>query len=126
MVHHTPKPATLTPPPPHTAHTDFAKHTGVDRTMNGALGREEDGREACANCDKHESDIVKLKNCTDRLFSRQILQRGLPEGTSEAAQEGMQATCSRAQGRATVQPGSRETGMQLLPDMYSAYSTPNG
>ena len=63
MVHHTPKPATLTPPPPHTAHTDFAKHTGVDRTMNGALGREEDGREACANCDKHESDIVKLKNC---------------------------------------------------------------
>ena len=45
--------------------------------------------------------------------------------TPQAAQEGMQATCNRAQGRAAVQPGTREAGGGLLPDLHSADSIAN-
>ncbi|EJK68446.1 hypothetical protein THAOC_10374, partial [Thalassiosira oceanica] len=54
--------------------------------------------ESCANCGKQGSDIVKLKNCNG-LPPRQVLRRGMPEGPPQAAQEGMQEACSRAQGR---------------------------
>ncbi|EJK71918.1 hypothetical protein THAOC_06598, partial [Thalassiosira oceanica] len=45
------------------------------------------------------------------LPPRQVLRRGLPEGPPQEAQEGLQATRSRAQGRAAVQAGGG-----LLPD----------
>ncbi|EJK52820.1 hypothetical protein THAOC_27871, partial [Thalassiosira oceanica] len=60
------------------------------------------------------------------LPPRQVLQRGLPEGPPQAAQEGMQAACSGTQGRAAVQSGTREAGGGLLPDLYSADSATGG
>ena len=45
-------------PPP----TYNTKHTGVNLTMNGVLS-EGDDVEACANCGKHGSETIKLKNC---------------------------------------------------------------
>ncbi|EJK71554.1 hypothetical protein THAOC_06990, partial [Thalassiosira oceanica] len=56
--------------------------------------------EACANCGKDSSDAVKLKH---GVPPRQVLQRGLPEGPPQAAQEGVQATRGRVEGRAAVQ-----------------------
>ncbi|EJK77573.1 hypothetical protein THAOC_00586, partial [Thalassiosira oceanica] len=43
-------------------------------------------------------------------------------GPPQAAQEGLQATCGRTQGRATLQPGTREAGGGLLPDLRSAHT----
>ncbi|EJK55350.1 hypothetical protein THAOC_24925 [Thalassiosira oceanica] len=56
------------------------------------------------------------------LPPRQVLLRGLSEGASQAAQEGLQATCSRAQGRNAVQSGAGEAGEEFLSDLHSANS----
>ncbi|EJK56720.1 hypothetical protein THAOC_23342, partial [Thalassiosira oceanica] len=56
------------------------------------------------------------------LPPRQVLRRGLPEGSPQAAQEGVQAARGRGQGRAAVQPGAREAGGGLLPHLHSANS----
>ncbi|EJK49801.1 hypothetical protein THAOC_31286 [Thalassiosira oceanica] len=50
------------------------------------------------------------------LPPRQVLWRGLPEGPPQAAQEGVQAACGRARGRAAVQPGAREGAETSLPE----------
>ncbi|EJK56428.1 hypothetical protein THAOC_23683, partial [Thalassiosira oceanica] len=57
------------------------------------------------------------------LPPRQVLRRGLPEGPPQAAQEGMQAARSRAEGtegREAVQSRAREAGGGLLPDLHAA------
>ena len=54
------------------------------------------------------------------LPPRQILRRGLPEGPPQDPQEGLQETRGRIEGRETVQPGARETGGGLLPNMHTA------
>ena len=59
------------------------------------------------------------------LPPRQLLRSRLPEGPPQAAQEGMQETRCRAQGRAAVRPGAREAGGGLLPDLHSADSIAN-
>jgi len=50
----------------------------------------------CANCGKHGSDTVKLKNCNAcRLVKYCGVDCQKPEGPPQAAQEGLQATRGR-------------------------------
>ncbi|EJK48681.1 hypothetical protein THAOC_32499 [Thalassiosira oceanica] len=68
----------------------------------------------------------------------QVLWRGLPEGPPQAAQEGLQATRGRVEGRAAIWSGAGEAGVYLvilrfhllhggglLPDLHSAHSVAN-
>ena len=58
------------------------------------------------------------------MSPRQVLRRGLSEGPPQAAQEGLQATRFRNQGRAYVQSGTRENGGGLLSDLHPADTLP--
>ncbi|EJK75515.1 hypothetical protein THAOC_02759, partial [Thalassiosira oceanica] len=72
--------------------------------------------------------VISLRQAQELhgLLPRQVLQRGLPEGPPQAAQEGLQAAHSRARGRAVVQPGSREAGRGLLPNLRTTDFVTNG
>ena len=59
-----------------------------------------DAEAACANCGLVSSDATKLKHCT---ACRLVKYCGVDcQGPPQAAQEGVQAACGRAQGVQTT------------------------
>ena len=69
----------------------------------------------CANCGKAGSNGVKLRNCTACLLVK-YYGVGLPAGgPPQAAQEGLQGTCGRTEGRAAVRLGRERPDWDFCP-----------
>ncbi|EJK48400.1 hypothetical protein THAOC_32803, partial [Thalassiosira oceanica] len=95
------------------------KELGVHPSSGGGTRRRPQSHYELRACCGRNRSLRQLRQARERLRRaqelhglppRQVLRRGLPEGPPQAAQEGMQAACGRARGRATVQSGAGEAG----------------